>query len=116
MKALRAIAAAGRQNRLWNLVEVLYARQGPENTGWVTAGVLRRAALAAGVDAHAMTLAAQTRSVTRELTSTGLEAQRNGVQGTPTFVVQRPPAVPQQLQLTSLEPAPFTAALAAVLG
>jgi len=114
-KALRAIAATAAQNRLWNMVEALYRRQGAENSGWVTDGVLREAAVAAGVNADRMFAARGSAAVTRALTHAGVEANANGVQGTPTFVIVRPPAQPLQLQLTSLEPAPFTAALAAAL-
>jgi hypothetical protein len=37
------------------------------------------------------------------------------VPGTPTFVLERPPAVAQRLSLTGLDPASFTAALSAAL-
>jgi protein-disulfide isomerase len=114
-KALRAIAATAAQNRLWNMVEALYRRQGAENSGWVTDDVLREAAVAAGVDADRMFAARDSAAVRRALTHAGIEANVNGVQGTPTFVVVRPPGRPQQLQLTSLDPAPFSAALAAAL-
>jgi protein-disulfide isomerase len=114
-KALRAIAATAAQNRLWNMVEALYRRQGAENSGWVTDGVLREAAVSAGVDADRMFAARKSAAVTRALTRAGIEANVNGVQGTPTFLVVRPPARPQQLQLTSLDPGPFSAALAAAL-
>jgi protein-disulfide isomerase len=114
-KALRAIAATAAQNRLWNMVEALYRRQGAENSGWVTDGVLREAAVAAGVDADKMFAARSSAAVTRALTHAAVEANVNKVQGTPTFVVVHPPALPQQLQLQSLEPAPFSAALAAAL-
>ncbi len=39
--ALRTALAAGRQNRLWNVVDLLYRNQGTENTGWVTESLLR---------------------------------------------------------------------------
>ena len=34
--ALRTALAAGRQDQLWQAVELLYANQGAENSGWVT--------------------------------------------------------------------------------
>src|SRR5262249_48898922 len=43
-KALRAVVAAGAQNRLWNMVDLLYRNQGTENTGWVTNGLIASAA------------------------------------------------------------------------
>jgi protein-disulfide isomerase len=38
-------------------------------------------------------------------------ARKYAVRGTPTFVVEHPPAVPTQLQLSALDPAAFSAAL-----
>jgi protein-disulfide isomerase len=35
-KALRFALAAGLQGKLWYAVDLLYANQGPENSGWVT--------------------------------------------------------------------------------
>jgi len=39
-KALRIALAAGNQNKLWEVVEAFYAKQGSENTGWVTDGLV----------------------------------------------------------------------------
>jgi protein-disulfide isomerase len=44
--ALRWTFAAGRQNRLWNVLEILFANQGRENAGWVTQSLLTRVARA----------------------------------------------------------------------
>jgi protein-disulfide isomerase len=41
---LRAIYAAAEQDKLWNLVDALYAHQGSENSGWITKSVVRTAA------------------------------------------------------------------------
>lgn len=38
-----------------------------------------------------------------------------GVPGTPAFVIQRPPALPQSLNVTSLSPEAFSAELTAAL-
>lgn len=38
--ALRWTYAAGRQNKLWNVLELLFANQGGENRGWVTPSLL----------------------------------------------------------------------------
>ncbi len=43
-RALRTAVAAGRENRLWNVVEALYHRQGHENSGWVTESLLEEVA------------------------------------------------------------------------
>ena len=49
VRGLRAIYAAGKQNKLWNFADALYAHQGAENSGWITNEVI----LAAARDAHA---------------------------------------------------------------
>src|SRR5207248_5606750 len=40
-EALQVALAASAQNRLWDMVERLYAVQGPENSGWVDERLLR---------------------------------------------------------------------------
>lgn len=115
-KALRAIQAAGLQNKLWNMAEELYARQGAENSGWVTDDVLREAGTAAGVDVDNMLADMDSQAVTAKIEAADLLASQLGVQGTPTFLVVRPPANPVPLQVSSLEPEDFAAALNDALG
>ena len=112
---LRAIYAAGQQNKLWNLVEALYARQGEENSDWITDAVIRSAADEAGADADAILKASSSAGVAAQLRRSAQEANRGGVRGTPTFVVQRPLAAPQQLQLSSLDYSAFSSALESAL-
>jgi protein-disulfide isomerase len=113
---LRAVYAAGRQNKLWDFSEALYRLQGGENSGWITDSVIRDAANAAGVNPAKVLAAAKTPAVTKELQLAARQAQVAGVPGTPTFIVQRPPGLPRMLAVTSLEPAGFEAALDGALG
>jgi len=113
---LRAAYAAGAQNRLWNLVEQLYERQGDENSGWITKAVLRDAARAAGVNAARMLAAADSAAVTAQLRQAARDAQQQKVPGTPTFVLVRPPGLPQPLNVSGLDPTTFDGELAAALG
>jgi protein-disulfide isomerase len=54
-KALGAIAAAGAQNRAFQLIDLLYRNQGQEGTGWITDSLVRSASAAvAGLDAERM--------------------------------------------------------------
>ena len=112
---LRALYAAGRQDKLWNLAEELYTRQGKENSGWITPAAIRSAATAVGADPAAVATASHSTGVTAQLAAAAAAFQAIGAPGTPTFVVERPPAVPQQLQLSGLDPASFAAALDAAL-
>lgn len=112
---LRAIYASGGQNKLWNLVEELYTRQGKENSGWITDAVLRSAATAVGADPGPVLARSSSAAVTDQLHTAASEFRSYGLQGTPSFVLQRPLAVPRQLQVTGLDPASFTSALDAAL-
>ncbi len=114
--ALSAIYAAGNQGKLWDMNAAVYDKQGIENSGWITTSLLRSTAKTAGVDADAMLKASSSPAVKKALVQAATEARQDAVQGTPTFVLLRPPALPVQLQVSSLEPAGFTATLAAALG
>ncbi|HST18044.1 MAG TPA: thioredoxin domain-containing protein [Gaiellaceae bacterium] len=113
--ALRAIFAAGAQNKLWNVASALYDVQGEENSGWITDDVIKNAAHAAGADGSAILAASPSKKVTAALVAAGKDAVAAQVQGTPTFVLQRAPAVPQQLPVTSLDPQTFSTTLSAAL-
>lgn len=109
--ALRAIYAAGAQNKLWNLEEELYTRQGDENSGWITDAVLRSAAAAVGANAAKVLAGSSSPAISKRLVQAERDFQAIGAPGTPTFVVQRALGVPQVLQLTGLDPASFESAL-----
>ena len=112
---LRAIYAAGRQNKLWNFAEALYRRQGAENSGWITPAVIREAAASAGANGAA-TGPRHHRAVRRRAVAAAQQASVDRVQGTPTFVLQRPPSLPQQLIGDGARPGHVrVAALAAAL-
>ena len=113
---LEAIVAAGLQNRLWQMNEAMYESQGPENSGWITTASLRAIAEQAGVDPVKMLAAMPTAAVQDALTAAAQEAGTQGVGGTPTFFIVRPPGLAQPLSVPSLEPAPFIASLTAALG
>jgi protein-disulfide isomerase len=112
---LRAIYAAGQQNKLWNMVEAMYRLQGAENSGWITEATVRTAAHAAGANANAILGAMNANSVTAKLNEAARQSQTDKVQGTPAFVVQRPPAQAQMLNLPALDAATFESALDAAL-
>lgn len=86
--ALRTALAAGRQNRFWNVLELLYENQGSENSGWVTDGLLRRiGAAVAGLDTARMLADRTSSAVDRAIAQADAEARSAGVTSTPTFAV-----------------------------
>jgi protein-disulfide isomerase len=85
-KALRAVLAAGEQDKLWNVLHALYARQGEENSGWVADDVIREAGESApGLDVEQML--ADMPKMERGIARASDQARIQSVRGTPTFVL-----------------------------
>jgi protein-disulfide isomerase len=115
VRGLRAIYAAGKQNKLWNLSDALYARQGAENSGWITNAVILAAARDVGANGQEILKQMGSSAVGSDLTKAQAQATADQLQGTPSFIVQRPPALPQPLAVTALDPSTFDAALSAAI-
>ena len=112
-QGLEAIYAAGRQGKLWQMAEALYRRQGAENSGWITPAVIRAAAAEAGAG-PAKVLAGMS-AAAPTIAANEQQATQLGLQGTPSFYLQRPPGVPQQVQVTALDATTFSSELSAAL-
>jgi protein-disulfide isomerase len=110
-RAARVAAAAERQGRLWPFLEVFYANQGPENSGYATDEFLRRVATAAGVDADAALAEADGEFAQRRLDRADGDAQALGIDSTPTFTVARRGGAPSVLAADALDPRSMAAAL-----
>lgn len=109
----RLVLAAGRQNRLFNVVDLLYYNQGPENSGWLsedmTAAV--RASIP-GLDVPALLAARDASALDEESQRLDALAEADAVQGTPTILVGRSGGPLRQVQLTSAgNPEPVRAAI-----
>ena len=115
VRGLRAIYAAGEQRKLWDLTDALYAHQGVENSGWITNGVILTAAGEAGANGKTILAGMGAASVNAALIRAQKEATADQLRGTPTFVIERPPARSQQLAVPGLDPTSFIASLAAAL-
>jgi protein-disulfide isomerase len=110
-RAARVAAGAERQGRLWQFLEVFYANQGQENAGYVTDAFLRRVATAAGVDADAALAQADSAFAQQQLAQANTDAQRLGVNATPTFTVAKGGGAPHALAANALDPSSVSAAL-----
>jgi protein-disulfide isomerase len=85
---LRAALAAGMQNHLWSLVNVLYANQGAENAGWLTEDSLRSfAGSIPGLDVDQLFSDMQSREVALQMERARASAAEAGVNSTPSFQV-----------------------------
>jgi len=112
---LRAIYGAGMQDKLWNMAVALYERQGEENSGWITLPVIKDAAAEVGVNATKLIADADSKKVTADMKASYNAATAAKIDGTPTFILQKTLGVPQQLNVSGLEPSQFMPALAAAL-
>jgi protein-disulfide isomerase len=88
LTALETALSAGKQQRMWNVVQLLYANQGAENTGWVTDELLRTVGKSVpGLNVDSMLAGRGDAAVA----SARLEAQQSattaGIRGTPAFAV-----------------------------
>ena len=103
-QALRFAVAAGRQGKLWNVVHLLYANQGPENSGWVSDRLLR--GIGAAIPGFATQEAideASTVPVHEDVESIAGEASSLGVNGTPSFAAGRTGGELRLIEVRSLD-------------
>jgi protein-disulfide isomerase len=115
VRGLRATYAAAKQNRLWSFVDALYAHQGVENSGWITNSTILAAAREAGADGQAILASMGSKAVDAALVKAQAQGRADQLRGTPTFVIERPPARSRQLTVSGLDPASFMPTLSAAL-
>ncbi|HXH98085.1 MAG TPA: thioredoxin domain-containing protein [Gaiellaceae bacterium] len=116
LTALRTALAAGRQDRFWNVIELLFENQGTENTGWVTDSLLRSIGDAVpGLDAQKMLDERGSAAVDQAVARAEALAQEAGVNSTPTFAVGKTGGTLQIVTVTSLDPSGLTPSLDAAL-
>ena len=107
-KALRIALAAGKQNKLWEVVGLFYANQGSENSGWVTDELVDSIlAQVPGLDAAKVKVDAQSAEVTKQIAAVQAEATARAVPGTPTFFITAGGGKPYRVEVQSLTPESF---------
>jgi protein-disulfide isomerase len=90
-EAAKAALAASEQGRYWNYVELFYRNQGTEESGYVTPAFLTAIARGAGVkDIAKWDRDRKSALWDGALARTSAEAQRLGLHGTPSVVVEGP--------------------------
>jgi protein-disulfide isomerase len=107
-QGLRAVYAAGLQNKLWNFSHLLYRSQGAENSGWITDDLLRRiGGSIPGFDTQKMMADRQSPEVEAALSASAQQATNGRVDRTPTFFAGPTGGTLQQVPLTALTPEAF---------
>jgi protein-disulfide isomerase len=113
---LRAVLAAGRQDRSWNVLHLLFENQGQENSGWLTDGLLRELGRSvAGLDTTAMMAAAGSEAVGAELANAAGAAETAGIHSTPSFQVGLTGGTLERLKVSDLTADAMRPALDALL-
>ncbi len=103
-KAFRTALAAGRQNRLWNFVELLFLNQGKENSAWVSDAFLRRiGGMVPGLDVRRMLAARSSTAVGNQVKGAASFASSAQVSQTPSFAIGRTNGALRLLKVTSLD-------------
>jgi protein-disulfide isomerase len=89
--AMRAVLAAGEQNRFWNYLQLFYVNQGEENSGYVTDAFLTNIAKAAGVsDINSWNDSRNSSKWDAVIAKGTTDAEGFGFNGTPSLVAQGP--------------------------
>ena len=115
--ALRTVVAAGAQNRMWEMVELLYANQGAENAGWVTDNLIERIGIAIpGLDLEKLFVDREADWVGEQIDEWAKAAEAAGIDGTPSFQAGPTGGELAVVAIESLDPGGITPALDALLG
>jgi protein-disulfide isomerase len=113
--AAAAGAAAGEQNLEWNYTNLFYYNQGQENSGYVTDEFIDSIYKAAGVDEAKANAFRKTDAAAVPAQSADEEAQKYGIQSTPSFVVGPTGGPYTKLDVDITNPDGFKAALDSLL-
>jgi protein-disulfide isomerase len=112
-----AALAAGKQNTLWQFVELFYHEQGEEGSGYVTEQYLQNLAQqVSGLNLAQWTAARSDPALTSQVATDAQLASAQGFTGTPAFLIGKTGGASQKLEYTSLaDPASFNAAIEKLL-
>ena len=105
LTAARAAEAAGKQNKMWNFIDVFYNNQGTENTDYVTDAFLTKIAKGAGVDPQKMLADRSDPKVDQAIALAQQAAQQAGVNSTPTFLLKKGAGPTQKLSADQVDAA-----------
>ncbi|HXE46343.1 MAG TPA: thioredoxin domain-containing protein [Conexibacter sp.] len=112
LTAAKMAAAVGLQNKLWTFIDLFYTNQQEENSGYVTDAFLQR--IASGVKGLNVARAMSDRNgpkLQRQLDEAQAQWTSNGFSGTPSFLVGPTGGTLSAVNVRSLGPADFSAAI-----
>jgi protein-disulfide isomerase len=112
-----AALAAGKQNRMWQFIELFYHEQGEENSGYVTESYIQNLAQQIpGLDLGKWTAARSDATLANQVTSDGQAANVQGFTGTPSFLLGKSAGTQQKFEPPSFtDPTSFNLAIEKLL-
>ena len=117
VRAAQMAGAAGLQNKLWPFIDVFYANQGEEKTGYVTDDFLRKVGSAVnGLDVTKAMNERGIASVQKQLDTAQSLMTENGFQGTPSFLIGRTGGTLSPLTVNAFQIDQFTKPIDKLLG
>jgi protein-disulfide isomerase len=117
VRPLAYVEAAGRQNKLWNVSDLMYQHQGAENEAWATDDLLRAIGDAVpGFDTDKAMSEMDSQEVKAAITKAENQAVADGIRQTPSFFIGKTGAKLEPLEVSSLGPDQFTSKVDELLG
>ena len=101
-RGMRAVLAAGEQDQLFGMKALQFANQGAENSGWLSEGLVEAAGRSLpGLDVGRLVDDMSSDAVSEQLGDDAAEAERRGVNSTPTILVGKTGEEPRLVEMTS---------------
>ena len=101
-RGMRAVLAAGEQDQLYGMKALQFANQGAENSGWLSEDLVEAAGRSLpGLDVNRLVNDMNSDAVSTQLADHAAEAERRGVNSTPTILVGKSGEEPRLVQMTS---------------
>jgi protein-disulfide isomerase len=101
VRGRNAVLAAGKQNKFFNLMELLYFNQGTENTGWLSESMVKRAATAVGLNRAKFDTDRNSSAASTIASVYDTLARQQGVHATPSIFVGKTGGTLNGVQLSS---------------
>jgi protein-disulfide isomerase len=106
VRGRNAVIAAGLQNRLFDVVQLLYTNQGVENSGWLDDKIVEAAARSVpSIEVGRLLADKDSAAVTRKAQTFDSQATADGVHSTPTVLVGKTGGALRQVDGTQLSSA-----------
>ena len=97
-----AALAAGKQNKLFNFMQLVYDNQEAENTGWLTDDLIKAAAVSIpGLDVDRLLTDRDSATITNRANAMDGQAQAQAIKSTPTILVGKTGSEPTQVKISA---------------